>query len=75
MSTYSGKYSDDKSNSKTFDLDTSFFNKATRGGEGASSSKPSYPDWAGGRTGKTNIDPNLKYTNSGGGNRKGKSWQ
>jgi hypothetical protein len=72
MSTYSGKFSDDKANSKTFDRDTSFIDRATRGGEGASSSKPSYPDWAGGRTGKT---PDLKYTNSGGGNRKEKSWQ
>jgi hypothetical protein len=75
MSTFSGKFSDDKSNSKTFDRDTSFFNKATRGGEGASSSKPSYPDYAGGRTGKTNIDPDLSYVNSGPGNRKEKSWQ
>jgi hypothetical protein len=75
MSDFTGKYSDNKGSSKCFDRDTSFIDRATRGGEGASSSKPSYPDWAGGRTGKSNIDPNLKYTNSGGGNRKGKSWQ
>jgi hypothetical protein len=73
---YCGKYSENKSSSKTFDRDTSFFNKATRGGEGEDSSSPKYPDWAGGRTArKPGVDPDLSYTNSGPGSRKDKSWQ
>jgi hypothetical protein len=72
MSDHCGKYSDNKSSSKTFDRDTSFIHKATRGGEGEDSSSPK-PDWAGGRTArKPGVDPDLSYTNSGFGNRKEK---
>jgi hypothetical protein len=76
MSTFTGRYSDNKSNSKTFDRDTSFIDRATRGGEGEDSSRPRYPDYAGGRTAdQPNVDPDLSYTNSGPGSRNSKSWQ
>ena len=76
MSDHCGKYSENKSSSKTFDRDTSFIDKATRGGEGEDAGRPQYKDCAGGRSARQpSVDPDLKYTNSGFGNRKEKSWQ
>jgi hypothetical protein len=71
---HTGKYSDDKSSSRTFDRDTSFFDKATRGGEGESSSRPNHPDYAGGRTAKKpNVDPALRYSGGNDGYQGGDS--
>ena len=76
MSTYSGKYSDDKSNSKSFDRDTSICTPRGAGEGKDAGARPQYEDYAGGRTArKPNIDPDLSYVNSSPGNRKEKSWR
>jgi len=60
MSTYTGKYSDDRSSDAAFRSDNSFLNDATRGGEGEDSARPKYPDVAGGMTDRRKpIDPDL----------------
>jgi hypothetical protein len=58
-----GAYSADRGDASAFKPDTSFFDDATRAGEGESSSRPKYPDYAGGRSAKKpNVDPGLRYS-------------
>jgi hypothetical protein len=62
MSNFTGKFADPKGNAKCFDRDTSVCKPSRNAG-----AKPSYPDYSGGLTGKTNIDSDLEYSggNSG----------
>jgi hypothetical protein len=69
-----GAYSADRGDASAFEPDTCFFKDVLRGGEGETSGKkPKYPDYAGGLTGKTNVDPDLKYSGGNDGGKK-KSW-
>jgi hypothetical protein len=61
MSVYDGKYTEKSVTDSSFKRKEEFL-KPPRAAEGESSSRPKYPDYAGGRTGKTNVDPDLKYS-------------
>jgi hypothetical protein len=63
MSTYSGKYSDDKSSSKTFDRDKDAFDNAAEG----TGSRPKLKDWNSSKAGfgsadNSAVDPAIKYS-------------
>jgi hypothetical protein len=67
MSTYTGKYSDDRASDATFKRDKSFLDDVTRGGEGASSARPKYPDFAGGMSDRRKpVDPDLSSSGGSG---------
>jgi hypothetical protein len=66
-----GRYNDHRGNSSAFDRDASHL-KPPRSAEGENAGKPKYPDYAGGLTGKTNVDPELTSScgNEGFGSKK-----
>ena len=67
MSTKTGNYSDSGKNPLA---ESNIDNNGDR-----DTKSPSYKDFAGGKSAKQpKIDPDLDYTNSGGGGRKEKSW-